>query len=370
MYQLLLFGVITYSLLLIVRVKSNTSKPKSLVQFNKNAIIKNSLISISSLALFNNNYNCNNNNHCKCFKCIKAANAVDDSEEEWYNPKNERIFDTLHNSYLPAHPELYLPRDLGSKRIITIGEVHSNPCHHRVEFEIIRSLASFKDPSNIAIGLECFYRQHQKALDRFVYYHNDMATLKEETKWTETWGYDLNYYAKIFNFAAKKGIRLVGLNVPIEVASLVGRVGIDNIPPVLKSLLPNVDLKDEKHRNFFMDSIKSSGHNINDNAAVNRMYEVQTLWDEYMSESAANYINKFPESVLVVIAGTGHVQGRVSIPNRIQKRISTSASNPFVIVPQQVMWSKENGLPIVDSPLSPDDCDWAWYTEREIITRA
>ena len=37
----------------------------------------------------------------------------------------------------------------------------------------------------------------------------------------ETWGYDLNYYAKIFNFAAIYGIRLVGLNVPIQVIYLL-----------------------------------------------------------------------------------------------------------------------------------------------------
>lgn len=104
----------------------------------------------------------------------------------------------------------------------------------------------------MAIGLECFYRQHQRALDRFVFNHRNLAILKRETKWdgwtfihsfiltihkhtvlkilyssfkltnvilyfSETWGYDLNYYAKIFNFAAVYGIRLVGLNAPLQV---------------------------------------------------------------------------------------------------------------------------------------------------------
>ena len=60
------------------------------------------------------------------------------------------------------------------------------------------------------------------------------------------------------------------------------------------------------------------------------------------------------------------VIGRASIPDRIQKRTD---ENPFVIVPQQVDWSKENGLPIVKKPLTSADCDWAWYTEKELEVR-
>jgi hypothetical protein len=65
-----------------------------------------------------------------------------------------------------------------------------------------------------------------------------------------------------------------------------------------------------------------------------------------------------------VIAGLGHVQGRVGLPDRIRKRTNKT---PFVIVPQQVDWL-DNGLPDIERPLTFDDCDWAWYTEKEIVT--
>jgi hypothetical protein len=84
-----------------------------------------------------------------------------------------------------------------------------------------------------------------------------------------------------------------------------------------------------------------------------------------MAESAAMYSKKSPDSLLVVIAGLGHVAGRVGIPDRIARRVK-SDSMPFVIVPQQVDWNVENGLPEVVSPLTVSDCDWAWYTEREL----
>jgi uncharacterized iron-regulated protein len=97
---------------------------------------------------------------------------------------------------------------------------------------------------------------------------------------------------------------------------------------------------------------------------MERLYEAQCLWDEYMADSAAQYITRYPAKTLVVIAGSGHVVGRAGIPNRIKRRLK--GADPFVIVPQQVDWLP-TGLPDVEIPLGRQDCDWAWYTEKEIV---
>ena len=118
------------------------------------------------------------------------------------------------------------------------------------------------------------------------------------------------------------------------------------------------------------------GHLQLDKTFMNRLYETQCLWDEYMAESASIYLQDYPESTLVVLAGSGHVVGRTGIPNRIEKRMRTLTSTfdettlnpPFVIVPLQVDWLPSTGLPDVDLPLTREDCDWAWYTEKEIVS--
>lgn len=158
--------------------------------------------------------------------------------ESWYNPRNERIYDTRRRSYLPTVSAAALIEEEltnHNQRVVVIGEIHSNPCHHRVEFDVVKAFFnSNKDKSvtgdrgsfTYAIGLECFYRQHQAALDRYVFEHKSFKTLEEETKWSEAWGYDLNYYAKIFSFAAQNKIRLLGLNIPYAAAKLVGSIGL------------------------------------------------------------------------------------------------------------------------------------------------
>ena len=282
-----------------------------------------------------------------------------------FNPRNERIFDTRKNSFLPAHPEDFLNKELGSRNVIVVGEVHSNRCHHHAEFEVVRAVSQYQDSRKLSIGLECFYRQHQKALDEFIFSHRDMGKLKTAVNWLDTWGYDLKYYAKIFNFAAINRIRLVGLNVPYPVVQFVGANGFTNLPQSVKKLLPTLDLSNAMHKQQFIDAITGGNpqdakdHFVN-SAALENMYQAQTLWDEYMAESAANYIAKNPTAILLVIAGIGHVMGRTGIPDRIEKRTNKA---PFVILPQEVGWSKVSGLPDITLPLGAQDCDWGWYTE-------
>lgn len=118
----------------------------------------------------------------------------------------------------------------------------------------------------------------------------------------------------------------------------------------------------KKHRKQFEAAIGGSvGHRPMD--SIDRMYQSQTLWEEYMAESAYNFITANPASTLIVIAGVGHVIGRVGLPDRISRRTGQA---PFVIVPLEVDWL-ESGLPDIESPLTSEDCDWAWYTEKEII---
>lgn len=165
--------------------------------------------------------------------------------QAWYNPYNQRIFDTSKMSFLPPHPEIYLEKVLAKKSIVVIGEVHSNPCHHRLEFDIVKSLSNIVGKKSLAIGLEAFYRQHQRALDGFIFLHKDFEKLQADTNWKEVWGFDLNYYAKIFNFAAQNEIRLVGLNCPQPLVDLVYNVGLEQLPQDLRRFLPEINLGEQ-----------------------------------------------------------------------------------------------------------------------------
>lgn len=278
-------------------------------------------------------------------------------------PRKERLYDTNRRSYLPSHPERFVLKSMKDRNVLVMGEVHSNSFDHLLEFRLLSTLTGFYGPKQMAVGLECFYRQHQRALDNFIFDHGNMGILKEQTNWKETWGYDLSQYAKIFNYAFKNKIRLIGLNVPIQVVEYVASFGLEEIPQNLKELLPAIDLSNQMHKERFISAIsESSGHGdaVSNESTVfmNRLYEAQTLWDEYMAESASNFVKGNPNTKLMVIAGSGHVTGRGGIPDRIAKRVG--GRPPFVVVPYEVPWS-DDGLPVIEIPPNTNECDWAWY---------
>eukprot|EP01035_Chromulina_nebulosa_P022434 gene22434-29050_t len=114
-----------------------------------------------------------------------------------------------------------------------------------------------------------------------------------------------------------------------------------------------------------MDSAGLSNHGGSNGLSklqIEHLYESQTLWDEYMSESVSDFIKSNRAVTLLVIAGSGHINGRVGIPDRVYSR---TQEVPFVITPYEIDWSVD-GLPVIDSPPGTSDCDWVWFTEKEI----
>lgn len=60
------------------------------------------------------------------------------------------------------------------------------------------------------------------------------------------------------------------------------------LPKRIKDILPEIDLDQEPHRRRFEDTIKGFQHGAGiDSEAMGRMYEAQTLWDEYMAETTS-----------------------------------------------------------------------------------
>ena len=82
-----------------------------------------------------------------------------------YDVTQERIFDTRKRSFVPAEPErLIVPGRVGfSQRIVCLGEMHTHPLHHRMQFNVIKAIHGVTESlgESLAIGLEMFYRQQQ-----------------------------------------------------------------------------------------------------------------------------------------------------------------------------------------------------------------
>ena len=97
-----------------------------------------------------------------------------------------------------------------------------------------------------------------------------------------------------------------------------------------------MDLHNATHYQRFTDALAAAGASHGSRVPqekLAKMYEAQTLWDEYMAESAAKYMDSHPDSRLVVLAGASHVASRDGVPDRYTRRTGGST---FTVLPKSV----------------------------------
>jgi uncharacterized iron-regulated protein len=195
--------------------------------------------------------------------------------------------------------------DLKKASIVYVGEVHDIPAHHVRQLEIISAIHEADKP--MAIGLEMFRAENQKALDSWVkgklpldqflpvYYRN----------WTMPWP----LYRDIFLYAREHELPTMGLNIPDSISKKIAAKGFGALTPEEKKELPpgiscNVDPT-------YMEFIRRaySGHSHRDKGFVN-FCEAQMVWDKSMAWHVMQFLRQNPDKTLVVLAGIGHAWKR------------------------------------------------------------
>ncbi|CAB1065318.1 hypothetical protein D1BOALGB6SA_10115 [Olavius sp. associated proteobacterium Delta 1] len=232
-----------------------------------------------------------------------------------------RIYDLQNNKELVISDAI---SDLKKNRIILVGEHHSNINHHEAQVDVIRTLK--ESGTQVAIGLEMFRSDSQQTLDRWVAGNIDEKDFLEI--FYDNWGYSWENYRVIFDYARKKKIPLIGLNVSRDITRQVSRQGFKSLNKEQKGKLSNIACRVDKE---YMDYIKKAfgGHT---HGKLNFTYfcEAQLVWDTVMAINALDYLNKNPNAMVVVLTGTGHAQ-KNAIPRQIRKRSEVSHA---VILPE------------------------------------
>jgi len=247
------------------------------------------------------------------------------------NRLNPRIYDlnqgreTVISEVIPS---------LMQNRIILVGEHHSNLSHHQAQVSVIRTLK--ESGARVAVGLEMFRSDSQRALDRWV--AGEVGEEEFQEIFYDNWGYSWENYRVIFDYAREQKIPLIGLNVSRDITRQVATRGFQSLNDEQKSKLSNISCRVDK---AYMDYIKKAfGGHAHGKLDFTYFCEAQLVWDTVMAINALNYLDKNPDAVAVVLTGTGHAQ-KSAIPRQIRQRskISTAVILPEVkgiIDPQTV----------------------------------
>lgn len=206
---------------------------------------------------------------------------------------------------------------LDNRRVVLVGEFHPRLEDHRIQLEVIRYLATRKQP--LAIGVEWFQQPFQGALDRYLAGAIDARELLRASEYYDRWGYDFRLYAPILRFAREHSIPVIALNVPQELTQAAAKQDLDKLTPDLRKWIPDkIDRTDADYRHRLERIYRAHGEH--DKVDFERFYTVQLLWDEGMAQRAARYLDAHPNTRMVILAGSGHLAYGSGIPNRLQRR--------------------------------------------------
>jgi uncharacterized iron-regulated protein len=210
----------------------------------------------------------------------------------------------------------------GDARIVYLGETHDNPASHRLEVQLLETLAK-RHPGRQALGMEMFSRDQQPVLDRWVQGLLDEKTFLRQSRWFENWNMDFAYYRDLLNFARELRIPIIALNAERSIVAALRSKTPDQLSAGERARLPELDLTDPYHRGLAAAVFGDSSHG---GMTLDGFTRIQTLWDETMAESAARYLSSpsGSDKHLLVVAGGNHVQSGFGIPRRVFRRLPAS----------------------------------------------
>ena len=223
---------------------------------------------------------------------------------------SQRVFDLNQRREISLSQAL---ADLKKKRILLVGEYHSEKNHHLAQLQVIRML--HESGVRVAIGLEMFRDDSQNDLDRWVF--GDMSEKDFLKVYYDNWNFEWPFYSMIFEYARDHQIKMLGLNVPRQITRQVARQGFGSLNREQKGKLSNITCRVDKE---YMQYIRRSfGAHAHGDLNFTYFCEAQLVWDTVMAITALDYVKSNPDTIVVILAGAGHAR-KPAIPEQIRKR--------------------------------------------------
>lgn len=248
-------------------------------------------------------------------------------------------------------PETWQP--LLDAEVVYLGEQHDSAADHAAQLAIIERLHG--ENPDVAIALEMFQRPFQPIIDRYLAGEISEAELVEQTQYEQRWGFPWEFYAPILRFAQTNQLPVLALNAPSEIVRQVSRQGLESlegddfryIPP-----LSAIDMSNADYQEFVSTAFDS--HSSHGNFELDNFFAAQVIWDETMAETIANFKQTSPDTLVVVLAGYGHVIYGYGIPDRVARRLGDALPQTKVLLNFSAEFLDDSAAGIADV---------LWYSE-------
>jgi uncharacterized iron-regulated protein len=238
---------------------------------------------------------------------------------------------------------------------------------HRVQLHVLESLVAAG--RSVMVGLEMFPYTAQGPLDGWPTGSQSEDEFIRVSRWYEHWGYNWQYYRDIFLLARRHRIPLCAVNTPREVVSAIRKKGLSNLTPEEAAHIPReIDVDNADHMTFFKASFEGAegpvhGPGMGDDAWKN-MLAAQATWDATMGWNAVEALRRQgePDSIMVVLVGSGHVAYDLGISRQVKKWFDGPVAT---LIPVPVTLGKAGAIKSVRASYA--DFIWGVLEETESL---
>ena len=250
--------------------------------------------------------------------CCASCAALEQSRGGFQLPVPKSANSAKPKTFDLSNPQKLneLSGKLTEKRALFIGEIHDSAEHHQNQLRLIQNL--YERYPYIAIGVEYFQQPFQTHINDYLAGYIDEREMLIKTEYFKRWKVDYRMLQPILRFAREKHIPVLALNIADEIHTKVFRGGLSSLNAQERALIPD-DIqpagKDYQQR------LKAIFDTHPEGDSFNSFVEGQLLWDEAMADVAANYLKKHPQTLLVVLAGLGHMMYGDGIPKSLNRRL-------------------------------------------------
>ena len=247
--------------------------------------------------------------------------------------------------------------------LVYVGEQHDNPASHRLQLDVLKAMQA-RHPGQVALGMEMFNSEQQAALEQWVAGELSEKEFLQISRWYQNWGTDFDLYRELLEFSRDQNIPVIGLNVADELGRKISMTPPAQLDDETRQKLPEMDMNDPYHQ-AMIEAVFSA--HAKGSPLMESFSRRQTLWDETMAASVADYMRDRPDHHMVVVAGGWHVSYGFGIPRRVHRRLPL----PYVLVGGEnlvVPDEKLDQLMNVQIPHFPmRELDYVVFQEYEIF---
>ncbi|HEY8269527.1 MAG TPA: ChaN family lipoprotein [Pseudobdellovibrionaceae bacterium] len=240
--------------------------------------------------------------------------------------------------------------------IIVMGENHGFKSSQQGQMELLRALRI--RGLKLSVGLEFFYYPDQVLVNDF------RSGLLSEVEFLQKiqWGKpSFDFYRDQAQFPRyDQGEYTLALNAPRTLTGKISKVGLGGLTAEEQKMLPpDFQLGRDSYKERFLAMMP----HLPDAQAGERYFAAQSVWDDTMAWKAAEFMQRHPDQVLLIVVGDFHGSYGGGLPDRIEARthqrpLIFSYLNTYGLMLDEVR--QELGPSAVHGPRG----DYIWFTQE------